>query len=153
MDSWGWKGVSQITILLHKPYLVKVTTKGGEGSKIPKTSNTRFMNDPLDCVMHSTTTNNIFPKINKFVYHAIYNFWVLHIYTMTIATNSIHHFWQNQKNHLWHSKRICACKLAPSKNVFWQKQNATNIGEKQINNAMRKVLNSSSAKLWDQMIN
>ena len=28
MDSWEGRGVSQMTILLHKPYLVKVTTKG-----------------------------------------------------------------------------------------------------------------------------
>ena len=26
-----WRGVSQMTILLHKPYLVKVTMKGEEG--------------------------------------------------------------------------------------------------------------------------
>ena len=29
-------GVSQMTILLHKPYLVKVTTKGERGLKYPK---------------------------------------------------------------------------------------------------------------------
>ena len=39
-------GVSQMTILLHKPYLVKVTTKGGGGSKIPEILTTWFMNDP-----------------------------------------------------------------------------------------------------------
>ena len=32
-----WRGVSQMTILLHKPYLVKATTKGGGGGqKYPK---------------------------------------------------------------------------------------------------------------------
>ena len=40
------EGVSQITILLHKPYLVKVNTKGGGGSKIPKILTTWFMDDP-----------------------------------------------------------------------------------------------------------
>ena len=30
------RGVSRTTILLHKPYLVKVTTKGGGGQKYPK---------------------------------------------------------------------------------------------------------------------
>ena len=34
--SWGGRGVSQMTILLHKPYLVKVTTKGEGGQKYPK---------------------------------------------------------------------------------------------------------------------
>ena len=33
-----------MTILLHKPYLVKVTTKG---SKIPKNFTTLFMDDPM----------------------------------------------------------------------------------------------------------
>ena len=32
-----------MTILLHKPYLVKVTTKGGGGSKIPKNVTTWFL--------------------------------------------------------------------------------------------------------------
>ena len=32
----GEGGVSQMTILLHKPYLVKVTIKGGGGQKYPK---------------------------------------------------------------------------------------------------------------------
>ena len=32
MDSWGG-GVIQMTILLHKPYLVIVSTKGGQNSK------------------------------------------------------------------------------------------------------------------------
>ena len=36
-----------MTILLHKPYLVKVTTKGEGGSKIPKILTTWFMNDSL----------------------------------------------------------------------------------------------------------
>ena len=34
-----------MTILLHKPYLVKVTTMGG-GVKIPKNLTTWFMDDP-----------------------------------------------------------------------------------------------------------
>ena len=37
------EGVGQMTILLHKPYLVKVTTKWG--SKIPKILTTWFMDD------------------------------------------------------------------------------------------------------------
>ena len=40
-------GVSQMTILLLKPYFVKVTKKGGGGSIIPKKMTTWFMNDPL----------------------------------------------------------------------------------------------------------
>ena len=47
MDRIEGDGVSQMAILLHKPYLVKVTTKGAGGSKIPKKT-TWFMNDPLD---------------------------------------------------------------------------------------------------------
>ena len=43
----GERGVSQMTILLHKPYLVKVTTKGGGGSKISKNLTTWFMDDPF----------------------------------------------------------------------------------------------------------
>ena len=31
----------------HKPYLVKVTTEGGVGSKIPKILTMWFMDDPL----------------------------------------------------------------------------------------------------------
>ena len=42
------RGVSQMTILLHKSYLIKVTTKGGGGSKIPKNLTTWFMDDPKD---------------------------------------------------------------------------------------------------------
>ena len=34
-----------MTILLHKPYLKKVTTKEGGGSKIPKILTTWFMDD------------------------------------------------------------------------------------------------------------
>ena len=41
------RGVSQMAILSQKPYLVKVTTKGGGGSKIPKILTTWFMDDPL----------------------------------------------------------------------------------------------------------
>ena len=36
-----------MTILLHKTYLVKVTTKGGQNSKISKKFTTWFMDDPL----------------------------------------------------------------------------------------------------------
>ena len=35
VDSWGG-GVSKMTTLLHKPYLVKISTKGGGVSKNPK---------------------------------------------------------------------------------------------------------------------
>ena len=37
---------SLMTILLHIPYLVKVTTKEGGGSKIPKILTMWFMDDP-----------------------------------------------------------------------------------------------------------
>ena len=37
-----------MTILLHKPYLVKVTTKGERGSKMPKKLTTWFMDDPSE---------------------------------------------------------------------------------------------------------
>ena len=37
------KGVCQMTILQHKPYLVQVTTKGGWRSKIPKNLTMWFM--------------------------------------------------------------------------------------------------------------
>ena len=37
-------GVTQMTILLNKPYLVKVTTRG---SKIPKILTAWFMDDPI----------------------------------------------------------------------------------------------------------
>ena len=40
------EGVSKMTILLHKPYVITVTTKGEGGSKIPKTLTTCFMDDP-----------------------------------------------------------------------------------------------------------
>ena len=36
-----------MAILLQKPHLVKVTTKGKGGSKIPKILTTWFMDDPL----------------------------------------------------------------------------------------------------------
>ena len=39
-----------MTILLHKPYLVKVTTKGEGGSKISKNLTTWFIDDPVGCV-------------------------------------------------------------------------------------------------------
>ena len=41
----GGQGVIQITILLHKPNLAKVTTKG-EGVKMPKNLAILFMDDP-----------------------------------------------------------------------------------------------------------
>ena len=37
------------------PYLIKVTTKGGEGSKIPKILTTWFMDDPLPNPVLSVT--------------------------------------------------------------------------------------------------
>ena len=40
-------GVCQMSILLHKPYLVKLSTKGGGGSKLSKILSTWFMDDPL----------------------------------------------------------------------------------------------------------
>ena len=45
-EGGGAGGLSQMTILLHKHYFVKVTTKGGGGSKIPKKLTTWFMDDP-----------------------------------------------------------------------------------------------------------
>ena len=36
VDSFGGRGTSQMTILYRKPYLVKVTTKGGGGQKYTK---------------------------------------------------------------------------------------------------------------------
>ena len=36
----------QNTILLHKPYLVKWSTKGEEGQNVKKSLSTRFMDDP-----------------------------------------------------------------------------------------------------------
>ena len=44
----GGRGVCQMSILLHKPYLVKLSTKGGGGSKMPKILSTWFMDDPQD---------------------------------------------------------------------------------------------------------
>ena len=41
------EGVSQMTILLHKPVLVKATTKWGGGSKTSKNLNKWFMDDPI----------------------------------------------------------------------------------------------------------
>ena len=46
---WTWQGgggVCQMSILLHKPYLVKLSTKGEGGSKMPKILSTWFMDDP-----------------------------------------------------------------------------------------------------------
>ena len=43
----GRRGVCQMSILLHKPYLVKWFTKGRGGQNVQKLS-TWFMNDPLD---------------------------------------------------------------------------------------------------------
>ena len=45
VEGGGVRGVSQMTILLHKPYLVKATTKGEGGSKISKNLTTWFMDD------------------------------------------------------------------------------------------------------------
>ena len=39
--------VSQITTVLHKPYLVKVLTKVGESQKYPKNLSTWFMDGPF----------------------------------------------------------------------------------------------------------
>ena len=36
-----------MTILLDKPYFIKVTTMGEEGVKIPKKLTTWFMDDPI----------------------------------------------------------------------------------------------------------
>ena len=41
------RGVFQMSILLHKPYLVKWSTKGEGGSKMFKNLSTWFMDDPL----------------------------------------------------------------------------------------------------------
>ena len=40
------RGCYQIPILLHKPYIVKMSTKRGRGQKISKKNFTWFMNDP-----------------------------------------------------------------------------------------------------------
>ena len=37
VDMEGGRGVNQMSILLHKPYLVKGSTKGERGQKYPKT--------------------------------------------------------------------------------------------------------------------
>ena len=50
-----------MTILLHKPYLVKVTTNGGGGSKIPKILITWFMDDPIHKIVQFWP-NVHFPK-------------------------------------------------------------------------------------------
>ena len=36
VDMAGGEGVYQMSILLHKPYQVKLSTKGGGGQKYPK---------------------------------------------------------------------------------------------------------------------
>ena len=51
-----------MTILLHKPYLVKVTTKGGGGSKMPKNVTTWFMDDPLVLYRYNQFIRNGFRK-------------------------------------------------------------------------------------------
>ena len=45
----GQEGTNQMTTLLHKPYLVKVSTKGiWKVSKVPKKLLTWCMDDPYD---------------------------------------------------------------------------------------------------------
>ena len=47
------KGVSQMTILLHKPYLLKVTTKGGGVKNTQNFDHVAWlMDDPLKYVTH-----------------------------------------------------------------------------------------------------
>ena len=42
------EGDSQMNILLHTPYLVKLSMKGGRGSKIHRKMSMRFMDGPRD---------------------------------------------------------------------------------------------------------
>ena len=42
------RGLNQMTILLHKPYFLNVTTKGEGGPEIHKNLTTLFMDDPKD---------------------------------------------------------------------------------------------------------
>ena len=48
-----------MTVLLHKPYLVKVTRRGESGLKIPKILATWFMNDPQSCVSNASYKDNM----------------------------------------------------------------------------------------------
>ena len=41
------EGVAQMSTLLNKSYLVKVTTKGGGGSKMPQILSTWFVHSPF----------------------------------------------------------------------------------------------------------
>ena len=41
-----------MTILQHKPYLLKVTLKRGGGLKIPKILTTWIMDNPIDHLQH-----------------------------------------------------------------------------------------------------
>ena len=43
----GEGGVAQMSTLLNKSYLVKVSTKGGGGSKMPQILSTWFVHSPL----------------------------------------------------------------------------------------------------------
>ena len=49
------EGVSQMSMLLHKPYLVKWSTKGEGGQKSPKKLSTWFMDAPEG---HRKTSHN-----------------------------------------------------------------------------------------------
>ena len=71
---WTWKGgggVSQMSMLLHKPYLVKWSTKGGGGSKISKKLSTWFMDAPF----HVHMVYEWPPIGNIFVHANIYLWW------------------------------------------------------------------------------
>ena len=50
---------SQMNILLQKPYLVNVTTKGEEGVKISKNFTTWFMDDLLSAASAAKSVRNI----------------------------------------------------------------------------------------------
>ena len=80
VNSWGG-GVSQMTILLHKPYLIKVTTNG-EGVE----NTTWFMDDPIVYIVESYRVPKILlQKEICIVYPATLS--------LSFKTNMIHTRW------------------------------------------------------------
>ena len=75
-----------MTILLHKPYLVKVTTKGGGGSKIPKILTTWFMDDPI-CELAT-----IFPQTGRMFGH--YSSLITRWFRFGIFRPFVAYFWR-----------------------------------------------------------
>ena len=53
-------------LLLHKPYFVKWSTKGGDGVKMPKNMSTWFMDDNLTGFFFSILQGTIWYSILKF---------------------------------------------------------------------------------------